>query len=167
MSNESQYVLDRVFDAPRAMVWRAWTDPKLLSRWYGPNAETIVHKFDLKPGGLWLNEMRWGEKSDLSKMVFKEVIPEERLTWHHSSADADWNIISSPMMEGWPRIILTTVTFVSEGEKTKVRLTMVPHEATEAEIACFAGAMAGMDSGWGSGFALLDDMLVELKASGA
>jgi len=43
-----EYVLDREFDAPRDMVWKAWTDPKLLSTWYGPNIETIIHKFDLR-----------------------------------------------------------------------------------------------------------------------
>jgi len=64
MSDLPEYILDRVFDAPREMVWRAWTDPELLSRWYGPGVETIIHKFDLKPGGVWLNEMKMGDKSD-------------------------------------------------------------------------------------------------------
>ena len=41
MSERPEYVLDRVFEAPREMVWRAWTDPELLPRWYGPGAETI------------------------------------------------------------------------------------------------------------------------------
>ena len=75
MSELPEYVLDRVFDAPREMVWRAWTDPELLHRWYGPGAETIIHKFDLKPGGMWLNEMKWGDNSNFQKVVFQEVIP--------------------------------------------------------------------------------------------
>ena len=54
MSGLPAYVLERVFDAPRELVWKAWSDPKLLPRWYGPNAATIVHGLDLKPGGLWL-----------------------------------------------------------------------------------------------------------------
>ena len=64
MSELPEYKFDRVFDAPRDMVWRAWTDPKLLSRWYGPGIETIIHAYDLKPGGAWLNEMKWGDKAD-------------------------------------------------------------------------------------------------------
>jgi len=59
MSDLPIYVLERVFDAPRELVWKAWTDPKLLPRWYGPNVETIIHRLDVKPGGLWLNEMKW------------------------------------------------------------------------------------------------------------
>jgi len=58
MTDQPKYILDREFDAPREMVWQAWTDPELLARWYGPGVETIIHKFDLKPDGLWLNEMK-------------------------------------------------------------------------------------------------------------
>ena len=49
MSELPEYRLDRVFDAPRELVWRAWTDPEILHRWYGPGAETIIHTFDLQP----------------------------------------------------------------------------------------------------------------------
>ena len=41
MTDTPEYILDRVFDAPLAMVWKAWTDPELLARWYGPGVETI------------------------------------------------------------------------------------------------------------------------------
>ena len=164
MSDLPEYILDRVFDAPREMVWRAWTDPELLSRWYGPRVETIIHKFDLTPGGVWLNEMKFGDNSDLSKAVFQEVVPEQRLVWHQSSTDSDWNVIGSPMMADWPRVMLTTVTFDDSGSKTNVRLTWVPHEATDAEIACFSGAVANMGKGWESGFAIMDEMFAELQA---
>ncbi|MCZ6890595.1 MAG: SRPBCC domain-containing protein [Gammaproteobacteria bacterium] len=164
MSDLPEYILDRVFDAPREMVWRAWTDPELLSRWYGPHVETIIHKFDLTPGGVWLNEMKFGDNSDLSKAVFQEVVPEERLVWHQSSTDSDWNVIPSPMMADWPRVMLTTVTFDGSGSKTNVRLTWVPHEATDDEIACFSGAVANMGKGWESGFAIMDEMFAELQA---
>jgi len=109
-----------------------------------PGVETIIHKFDLKPGGLRLNEMRWRDNSDLSKIVFQEVAPQEKLVWHHSSSDSDWNIIANPMMPDWPRVILTIVTLEDMGAKTKVRLTWEPFEATDAEIACFAGAVDNM-----------------------
>lgn len=164
MSELPEYIIDRVFDAPREMVWRAWTNPDLLSRWYGPGVDTLVHEFDLKPGGVWRNEMKWGEKSDLSKMTFQEVVLHEKIVWHHSSTDADWNVISNPMMADWPRVLLATVTFEEAGAKTNVRLTMVPLDATDAEAACFAGAMSGMDNGWGGGYKVLDELLAELQA---
>ncbi len=163
MSETTEYVLERTFDAPREMVWRAWTDPELLSRWYGPGIETIIHDFDLQPGGAWLNEMRWGENADFSKMVFQEVTQQEKLVWHHSSTDADWNIISSPMMADWPRVLLTTVTFEDSGNKTNVRLSQIPIDATDAEIACFAAMMDGMSKGWGGGYKIIDEILKELQ----
>lgn len=164
MSELPEYVLERVFDAPRDMVWRAWTDPELLARWYGPGVETIIHKFDLKPGGEWRNEMKWGEKSDRSKMLFQEVVPEEKMVWHHCSTDSEWNVTSNPMMPNWPRKLLTTVTFEDNGGKTNVRLTQVPMDASDAEIACFAEMMSGMDNGWGSGYKIMDEIFAELQA---
>tara|TARA_R110002124_G_scaffold49112_3_gene144388 strand:+ start:566 stop:1063 length:498 start_codon:yes stop_codon:yes gene_type:complete len=163
MNDLPEYRLERVFDAPRTLVWRTWTEPELLARWYGPGVETIIHRFDLEPGGEWRNEMKWGEKSFLSKMVFQEVVPPEKLVWHHSSTDTDWNIISNPMMPGWPDVLLTTVVFEEDGAKTNVSLTMAPLDATETEAASFAEAMSNMDSGWGKGYAVLDELIDQLK----
>lgn len=164
MSDVPEYIVERMFDAPRAMVWRAWTDPELLARWYGPGVDTIIHKFDLKPGGVWLNEMKWGDKSDLSKAVFQEVVPDEKMVWHHSSTDSEWNIVSNPMMADWPRVLLTVVTFEEAGANTRVRLTWTPLDASEAEMACFANVMGNMAKGWESGFAIMDEMFAEMQS---
>lgn len=163
MSEAAEYKLERLFDAPREMVWRAWTDPELLHRWYGPGVETVIHRFDCEPGGAWLNEMKFGEKSDFSKMLFQEVMAPEKLVWHHSSTDAEWNVAANPMMPDWPRVLLTTVTFEEQGEQTMVCLTQVPIDASDAEISCFAAMMAGMDKGWGSGYKIIDELLQELQ----
>jgi uncharacterized protein YndB with AHSA1/START domain len=163
MSEAPTYVLERVFDAPRELVWKTWTDPELLARWYGPNVETIVHRLDVEPGGLWLNEMRWGDKANFERVEYTEVDPPKRLVWLHSVADADWNVVSNPMMPDWPRVLLTTVTFEEEDGRTRMRLIWVPHEASEAEIASFAAAMEGLDKGWGSGMTLLEELLAELQ----
>jgi uncharacterized protein YndB with AHSA1/START domain len=164
MSDLPTYVLERVFDAPRDLVWKTWTTPKLLARWYGPNVETIVHRLELHPGGLWLVDMKWGDKSSYQRIEYTEVTPPQRLVWLHSSSDAAWNVISSPMMANWPRVLLTTVTFEDDGARTRMRLTWVPHQASEAEIACFAAAIGSLDKGWGAGMKVLADLLVELQA---
>jgi uncharacterized protein YndB with AHSA1/START domain len=127
-------------------------------------AETIVHRLEPKPGGLWLGEMKWGSKSNFQRAEYTAVTPPERLVWLHSVTDADWNIVANPMMADWPRVLLTTVTFEEDGGRTRMRLTWVPHEASEAEIACFAAAMDGMDKGWGAGMELLAELLAELQA---
>lgn len=163
MSEVATYVLERVFDAPCEMVWRTWTEPALLARWYGPNVETIIHKLDVRPGGLWLNEMRMGGNSHYQRAEYTEVVAPERLVCLMSNADADWNIAANPMMPDWPRVLLTTVTFAEEGGKTKMHLTWTPHEATEAEIACFAAAIDGLGKGWAAGMVKLEELLAELQ----
>lgn len=164
MSALPTYVLEREFEAPRELVWRTWTEPELLARWYGPNIETIVHRLDVTPGGLWLNEMKWGDNSNYQRVEYTEVTPPERLVWLHSNADADWNVIASPMMPDWPLVLATTVTFEDAGGRTRLRLTWVPHEASEAEIAGFAAAIEGLDKGWGAGMAILEQLLAELQS---
>ncbi len=164
MSELPAYVLERTFAAPRELAWRAWTEPELLERWYGPNVETISHRYELKPGGLWLCEMQWGGNSHFQKAEFTEVSAPERLVWLHSNTDADWNVTASPMMPNWPLVLLTTVTFEEDGSGTNLRLTWVPHEASEAEVAGFASALGGLDQGWGAGMELLEELLAELQA---
>ena len=162
MAELPEFVLARTFNAPRDLVWRAWTDPELLHRWYGPGVETVIHQFDLEPEGVWLNEMRMGGGSNFQKMIFKEVAAPKRLVWHHCSADAEWNIAANPMMPDWPRILLTTITFEEKNGTTTVTLSQVPLEATDAEIACFAEMKDGMSSGWGTGYGIIDEILAEL-----
>ncbi len=165
MSEMPIYELVRTFDAPPELVWKSWTDPELLTRWYGPNVETIVHGLDLKPGGLWKVEMRWGDNSHYQRVEYVEVSPPSRLVWLHSSSDGDWNITPSPMMPDWPRVLLTDVNFERlEDGQTRIHLAWTPHEATEAEVACFAGAMEGMGKGWGAGMELLAGLLQEIQA---
>lgn len=164
MSDLPEYVLDREFDAPRDLVWKAWTDPELVSRWYGPNIETVIHGYDLRAGGEWLNEMKMGGNSMFSKMVFQDVAAPEKLVWHHHSCtDVDWNDVDNPMMPGWPKLLLTTVTFKENGDKTTVRLSQIPMDASDEEIACFAQAMSNMDGGWGAGYRIIDEILAELQ----
>lgn len=163
MSDLPEFVIDRKFNAPRELVWRAWTDPNLLQRWYGPGVETVIHKFELKPEGVWLNEMKMKGGSNFQKMVFKEVVEPEKLVWHHCSADEDWNVAANPMMPDWPRVLLTTVTLTEEGGGTNVRLAQVPLDATDAEIACFAKMKDGMSGGWGMGYEIIEQVLQELQ----
>lgn len=164
MSETPTYELERLFDAPRQLVWRTWTEPALLARWYGPNVETIIHELDVRPGGLWRNEMKMGSRSSYQRAEYTEIVEPERIVCLMSNTDASWAVSPNPMMADWPRVLLTVVTFEEVGAKTKMRLTWTPHEASEAEIACFAAAMAGMGKGWGAGMDLLAKLLAELRA---
>lgn len=164
MADATVYVLERVFDAPRELVWRTWTDPDLLPRWYGPNVESIVHRLEVRPGGLWLHEMRMGGGSSFQRAEYTEVAEPERLVMLQSTTDADWNVVANPRMADWPLVLKATVTFGEEDGRTRMRLTWAPHEASDAEVACFAAAVDGMGKGWEAGMALLEGLLAELQS---
>ncbi len=163
MSELPTYVLERLFDAPRELVWRTWTEPELLAHWYGPGIETVIHRLDVKPGGLWLNEMKRGANSMYQRAEYIEVAPPERLVMLMSSTDEAWTVTANPMMADWPKVLLTTVTFAQQGAQTKMQLVWAPHEASEAEIACFSASIEGMGKGWGAGMDLLAELLKELQ----
>ena len=162
MSELPEFVLEREFNASVDLVWRAWTEPGLLNRWYGPGVETIIHEFDLKPEGKWLNEMKMSGGSNFQMIIFKEVNKPQKLVWHHCSTDENWNIAANPMMPDWPRILLTTVTFMENAGKTNVRLSQIPMDPTKAEIACFAEMKDSMSGGWGMGYTIIDELLADL-----
>ncbi len=120
---------------------------------------------DVEQGGLWLHEMKWGDNSNYQRAQYVEISKPEKLVWLHSNANERWEVTANPQMPNWPRILLTTVTFDTDGDQTKLRLTWVPFEATPAEIACFDAAISGMNKGWNAGMALLEELLAELQAS--
>ncbi|HEX9222992.1 MAG TPA: SRPBCC domain-containing protein, partial [Candidatus Acidoferrales bacterium] len=113
MANEEQeLVLTRVFDAPRELVFKVWTDPKHVAQWWGPHGFTNpVCELDLRPGGAIRIHMR-GPDGTVYPMtgVYQEVVPPERLVFTSAALDANGN----PMFE-----VLTTVTFAEESGKTK------------------------------------------------
>lgn len=165
MTDLPTYRLERMFDAPRELVWRTWTEPDLVTRWYGPGVESIVHKMDVRPGGVWLHEMKWGGNSMYQKAEYLEVSRPERLVWIHVSAtDPDWNEIANPQQPDWPRKLHTTVSFSDSGGKTAMELLWVPHDASAAEIAFFRSALDSMGQGWGRGMEALAALVEELSA---
>lgn len=168
MTKLPTFKMERVFDAPLDLVWKAWTDPKLLARWYGPGVETVIHAFDLKVGGVWRNEMRMKAKdgspmSDFSQMTFTKVDPKTNIDFELASTDQNWTAQASQMMPDWPRLFDTKFVFEENGAQTTVSISQVPLHATDAEIACFAGMVDHMGHGWGAGFNVIADIVSELQ----
>lgn len=98
MAAKSSLILDRdpcaiigvrEFDAPRELVFRAWTDPKHLAQWWGPNGfSTTTSAFDLRPGGVWRFVMHGPDGRDYeNRVTFDEVVPPERLVYHRGGGD--------------------------------------------------------------------------------
>lgn len=132
-----EITLTRVFDAPRELVFRAWTDPSILAKWWGPNGFTNPRcEADARPGGAIHIDMR-GPDGTVYPMIgtFKEVVPPQRLSFLNSPVDD----AGKQLLE-----VLTVVTFAEEGGKTTVTVQARVIKSTPIGD----GMAAGMPEGW-------------------
>ena len=147
-SAERELVITRIFDAPRELVFKAWTDPRHVAQWWGPKGFTNpVCEMDVRPGGALRIVMRAPDGADHAmKGVFREVVEPERLVFTNIAVDAQGNTL----LEG-----LTIVTFAEHGGKTKLTL-----QTSAAGVAAEAAQMlAGMEQGWTQSLDRLEDCL--------
>ena len=134
---EREITITRVFDAPRALVFKAWTDAAMLAQWWGPKGFTNpVCELDPRVGGAIRIHMRApdGAVYPMDGEI-GEIVPPERLVFTNNALDGDGNRVT----EG-----LTTVTFTDEGGETK--LTLHTRGAAVVEIA--VKYLQGMEYGW-------------------
>jgi uncharacterized protein YndB with AHSA1/START domain len=134
---EREVVITRVFDAPRELVFKAWTDPLHLARWWGPKGITNpVCEVDLRIGGAWRIVMRAPDGTEYpGGGVYREIAEPERLVFTNIAMDKEGN----PVIDG-----LTTVTFAEQGGKTKLTL----RTRAIAVVGYAAAYLAGMEAGW-------------------
>jgi uncharacterized protein YndB with AHSA1/START domain len=120
---DREVIFTRIFDAPRELVWTAWSDPKHIARWWGPNGfTTTTYSMDFKPGGVWRFVMHGPDGTDYeNKIVYLEIVKPERLVFKHSGGEDDTESASHQ----------TTVTFAAEGNKTKLTMRMLFASAEE------------------------------------
>lgn len=151
MSANQDVVIERIFDAPRELVFRMWTEAEHVKEWWGPAVFTNpLVEIDARPGGTMLIHMQAPDGAVYpDKGVFREVVPPERLVFT-SGAFEDEN--GNFLLEA-----LTTVTFVEQGGKTKMTLTATVLKAAPEVL----GALAGMEQGWSESFDKLDKYLAQ------
>jgi uncharacterized protein YndB with AHSA1/START domain len=145
---EASVTLTRVFDAPRALVWKAWTDPTMMAQWFGPRGFTNpVCELDVRVGGSLRIVMRGPDGNDYPmKGVFREVLKPERLVFTTIAIDNDGN----HLLEGE-----TTVIFAEKNGKTT--LTLKTHAAGLVPVA--PKMLAGMEAGWTQSIDKLEELV--------
>lgn len=117
-SLDRELVLTRLFDAPRELVWKAWTDPQHVPQWWGPvGFTTTTHKMDVRPGGVWRFVMHGPDGRDYQNLItYGEVVEPEYLAYKHGG-DKDCEPVNFHV----------TATFEkagAAGDRTKVTLRM-------------------------------------------
>ena len=133
---DREFTITRVLDAPRELVWQAWTDPEHMSRWFGPHGFTTpvaTVTMDVRPGGTF--EFTMVSDDDGNEIpsggTFLEVVEPERLVWRDRDVD-----------------LLVTVTFAELGDRTEMTCHVVGR----------TGGAAAYD-GWSTMFDKLGELL--------
>jgi uncharacterized protein YndB with AHSA1/START domain len=146
----------RVFDAPREMVFKAWTDPKQFARWFPPDGFTAACELDVRPGGSLRVDMKGAdpalgpdfyEKVFPGKGVYQEVVANELLAFTFEASGAE----DAPPMK-----MLMTVVFEDEGRKTKLSIHQTAETVADYEALVKIGASEGLRQSLDKLTALLD-----------
>ena len=158
-ATEKDLVITRIFDVPRELLWKAWTDPEYMKLWWGPKGFTSpVCKIDFRVGGVYLNCMRSPEGKDYwSTGVYREIVESERIVCTDCFADEKGNIVPATyygMSSDFPLEMLVTVTFEEDKGKTKLTLR---HAAMPS-----GADQDGARQGWSESFDKLSEVLNKL-----
>ena len=115
----------RIYDAPRELVWQAWTDPKHLAQWWGPDGfTTTTSAFEQRPGGVWRFVMHGPDGRDYqNRITFDEIVKPERIVYRHGGGGEDVE----------PVQFKVTVTFEELGGKTRLTMRGVFPSAAERD----------------------------------
>ena len=133
---DREIVITRVFDAPRELIWNAWTDPKQIVQWWGPRGfTTTIHEMDVKPGGVWRHTMHGPDGTDYpNQNVFIEVVKPERIVYSLTGGKKGDRGTQAEV----------TWTFEAQGNKTKLTLRMLfPSAEVREHVVKTYGAIEG------------------------
>jgi uncharacterized protein YndB with AHSA1/START domain len=122
--SDREIVISRVFDAPRELVWRAFTDPKHVVNWWGPlGFTTTIEAMDVRVGGVWKHVMHGPDGANYpSESVFREVVKPERLVYEHGGRK-----------EGGPSVNIVFTWMFDDLGSGKTRVTVRQLYATSAD----------------------------------
>ena len=160
------FVISRTFDAPRDLVWKAFTDPQHMKQWWGPKGFTVIaSKMDLRVGGTYLYGMKSPDGQPMwGKFVYREIVPQERLAFINSFSDEQGGITRHPLAPTWPLELLTVFTFEDLGNgKTRFTIRWSPYKASEEEQKTFDAGRGSMTQGWGGTLDQLETYLAKSK----
>jgi uncharacterized protein YndB with AHSA1/START domain len=166
-STVPELVIERSFDAPRELVWRAFTERDALARWWGPHIfENTVISLDLRPGGMFHYGMRTMDgKQMYGRFIYGELAPPERMEYVSSFADERGHPVRAPWDDQWPLETASVITFEEQDGRTLLTLRAFPLNGNEVENEKFRGMFGSMQQGYGGTLDQLEKYLGETKNS--
>ena len=148
---DKEFVITRLFDAPKELVFKVWTDPEHMQRWWGPKDFKVTYsRMDFRPGGSYHYCIRSPDGHDMwGKFVYREIVKPERIVYVNSFSDEKGGLTRHPLNPSWPLELLSTITFSGHLGKTTVTVHWAPLNATEEERRTFGDGFDSMRKGWG------------------
>jgi uncharacterized protein YndB with AHSA1/START domain len=166
MSQNDDFVIRRAFDAPRRLVWQAWTEPARLAQWWGPAGFTLsVLKMELRPEGVFHYGMKAANGFEMfGKFTYREIAEPETIVSVLCFADAAGNPVRHPASATWPLHTENRMTLTEKEGKTLLELRSTPFQANDIERATFRAGHASMVQGFTGTFDQLDAYLAGAQA---
>lgn len=160
----SEFTITRIFEAPRDLLFSAWTEQQHLKQWFGPKGFTIpLCRLNLVPGGTFHYCIRAANGSEMwGKWTFREIVSPKRLVLVNSFSNKHGNLTRHPYIADWPMEMLTTAIFLEDDGQTGLKLTWSPINASPAEIRTFDTMHDAMTQGWNGTFDQLAEYLTRL-----
>lgn len=164
-SESQELVITRVFEAPRDLVWKAFTEEERLMHWWGPKGFKMRSaKVNLRPGGRFHYAMEGPDGSVMwGRFVYKELKAPEKMVIVSSFSDETGGVTRHPMAPTWPLEMQTTSTFSEQDGKTTLTLRVVAVNASEEEQRTFNEGFRSMQGGFGGTFDQLEEYLATVR----
>jgi uncharacterized protein YndB with AHSA1/START domain len=165
MEGTQDFVITRSLDAPRDLVWNAWTQPEHLRQWWGPKGfEVAACDIDLRPGGVFHYGLKGPDGNTMwGKWTFREIKAPELMVVVVSFSDKDRGVTRHPMAPNWPLETLSRTTFEEQDGKTLMTLRWRAINATPEEIAMFDASHESMKGGFSGTFEQLTAYLARIQ----
>lgn len=159
-------ILTREYDAPRQLVFDAWTRPEHLKNWQFPfkGFQCEFSHADIRPGGSSLHKMTAPNGFEMWLLTkYEAITPPESLVFRQYVSNEAGDILPNPQNPDWPREMQTTIKLDEAGGKTRLQLIWQPIDPTREEADAFEASRSEHDKGWGGGLEMLVSYLDGMK----
>lgn len=167
-TRSEDFVVSRVFDAPRDLLWKCFTDVERMKQWWGPKGfKVTAADLDLRSGGTFHYGMQAPDGSVMWGLFqYREIVPQEKLVLVNSFSDEKRGITRHPGADKWPLLMSSTSAFEdADPGKTSFTVRWQALDATPEEQTTFDGDQAriSMSNGWSSTMEQLEAYLATAK----
>jgi len=161
-------IIVREFNAPRQLVFDAWTQVKHLNNWMFPMPRCTCQfvSANIVDGGDSLHKITMPDGNEMWLLTkYEEVVPPERLVFLQYFSNQSGDVLTMPHIPNWPKHMLATLHFEeSTANRTKLTFRWEPRNASAAELSAFESTRSDHNKGWGAGMDQLHNYIEHLTS---